>query len=184
MQHRQITYHKPADQKSRDYVYGVCKSPFGDCVLIGDMTDRLAIAGLGFCDKSLDATFKKLRNKNFRRAKKINRDEQAIAKLARYLSYHYLSTQKPIPLSLTGTPFQQKVWQALCAIPSGKKTDYKTIANKIGTSPRAIGGALGANPVAWLVPCHRVLSAQNALHGYRWGLPIKEKLLAAENIKL
>lgn len=176
-----ITYHIPADQKSRDYIYGVCKSPFGDCVLIGDMTDAPSIAGLGFCHKSLGETYDNLRDKNFRDIK-INRDEQGIAKLARCLPDRLTGAQTPIILSLTGTLFQHKVWRALCDIAPGDKTDYKTIANKLNTSARAVGGAVGANPVSWLVPCHRVLSVQDKLHGYRWGLSVKEKLLKAENI--
>lgn len=176
-----ITYYSPANQKSRDYIYGICKSPFGDCVLIGDMTDAPAIAGLGFCNKSLDETYNNLRDKNFRGID-IKCDEQAVAKLARHLPDRKPPPQATVILSLTGTPFQHKVWRALCDIKTGEKKDYKYIADRLSSSPRAVGGALAANPVAWLVPCHRVLSVQEKLHGYRWGLSVKEKLLRAENI--
>jgi len=181
MQQIKITYHSPARQKSRDYIYGVCKSRFGDCVLIGDMTDAPSIAGLGFCHKSLGETYDNLRDKNFRGID-INCDEKAIAKLARCLPDRHTSAQAPIILSLTGTRFQHKVWRALCDIKTGEKRDYKYIADRLSSSPRAVGGALGANPIAWLVPCHRVLSVPEKLHGYRWGLSVKEKLLRAENI--
>ncbi len=93
--------------------------------------------------------------------------------------------QKKIPLHLIGTNFQLKVWNALLAIPIGNKTTYQSIAKQIGHAKafRAVGTAIGKNPISLLVPCHRVIRSDGKLGGYRWGIPIKEKILNLENIK-
>jgi len=85
-------------------------------------------------------------------------------------------------LHLIGSPFQIKVWEALLAIPEGSVTTYGEIARHIGkpAAIRAVGTAVGRNPVGWLIPCHRVLRRSGALGGYHWGLPIKRALLARE----
>ncbi|MEC8290662.1 MAG: methylated-DNA--[protein]-cysteine S-methyltransferase, partial [Pseudomonadota bacterium] len=79
-----------------------------------------------------------------------------------------------------GTPFQHSVWQKLLDIPQGHVTSYKGLADELNSAPRATGGAVGANPVSLLVPCHRVLAADKRLNGYRWGLEVKARILAAE----
>ena len=83
------------------------------------------------------------------------------------------------PLQLHGTPFQQTVWQALLAIPPGTTSSYAEIARRIGapTSSRAVGAAIAANPLAVIVPCHRVLRSDGGLSGYRWGVARKRALL-------
>lgn len=87
------------------------------------------------------------------------------------------------PLELHGTPFQRKVWDALLAIPTGTTTNYADIARRIGapTSSRAVGAAIAANPLAVVVPCHRVLRSDGALSGYRWGVDRKRTLLDRES---
>jgi AraC family transcriptional regulator of adaptative response/methylated-DNA-[protein]-cysteine methyltransferase len=91
----------------------------------------------------------------------------------------------PIPLHLIGTDFQIKVWQKLLSIDSGKTCSYKSIAEKMGDplSSRAVGTAIGANPVGYIIPCHRVLTSSGKLGGYHWGLPRKEAMLAYEATK-
>ncbi len=86
-------------------------------------------------------------------------------------------------LHLIGAPFQIKVWEALLSIPSGQVTTYSDIARAIGSpnAVRAVGTAVGRNPVSWLIPCHRVLRKTGALGGYHWGLPVKRALLAYES---
>jgi AraC family transcriptional regulator of adaptative response/methylated-DNA-[protein]-cysteine methyltransferase len=86
----------------------------------------------------------------------------------------------PARLALAGTPFQHRVWQKLLDIPPGQVASYKQLADALGSAPRAIGGAVGANPVSLLVPCHRVLGTGKSLNGYRWGLGVKARILAAE----
>jgi AraC family transcriptional regulator of adaptative response/methylated-DNA-[protein]-cysteine methyltransferase len=90
------------------------------------------------------------------------------------------------PLFLIGAPFQIKVWEALLAIPSGQVTTYGTIAGAIGQprAVRAVGTAVGRNPISWLIPCHRALRRSGGPHGhlggYHWGLPVKRAMLAWE----
>jgi AraC family transcriptional regulator of adaptative response/methylated-DNA-[protein]-cysteine methyltransferase len=87
-----------------------------------------------------------------------------------------------VPLDTAGTPFQQRVWAQLRAIPKGETRSYAELATAIGQpkATRAVGGANGANPVAVLVPCHRVIAADGSLGGYAWGQEIKRELLRRE----
>lgn len=87
------------------------------------------------------------------------------------------------PLAPIGGPFQIKVWEALLAVPSGETTTYSALAQAIGApkAARAIGNAVGANPLAILIPCHRVLRKSGELGGYHWGLAHKRRLLALED---
>ncbi|PWE18379.1 6-O-methylguanine DNA methyltransferase [Marinicauda salina] len=88
----------------------------------------------------------------------------------------------PIPLALYGTPWRRQVWRALLAIPPGRAVSYRDVAERVCTAKaaRAVGAAVGANPVSWLIPCHRVLSSDGRLTGYHWGLPRKRAMLAYE----
>lgn len=89
---------------------------------------------------------------------------------------------QPLHLHLRGTPFQLKVWQWLLQIPSGQLASYGGLASWMSqpSAARAVGTAIGANPVAYLVPCHRVIQATGALGGYRWDVERKRLLLAWE----
>ena len=89
-----------------------------------------------------------------------------------------------VPLDMRGTPFQQDVWRALRAIPPGTTTTYGELAARLGRpqSARAVGAACGANPLAILVPCHRVVAQTGALAGYRWGVARKQALLQRESL--
>ena len=95
------------------------------------------------------------------------------------------STDTKPSVHLMGTSFQIAVWNALLLIPFGNISTYSEIAKKINYSNavRAVGSAVGANPVSWLIPCHRVLRKTGGLGGYHWGLPIKHAMLAYESIK-
>jgi AraC family transcriptional regulator of adaptative response/methylated-DNA-[protein]-cysteine methyltransferase len=88
----------------------------------------------------------------------------------------------PLGLLVRGTNFQVKVWRALLQIPVGSVASYEDIATAIGApaAVRAVGTAIGRNPVAFLIPCHRVIRTTGALGGYRWGLPRKRAMLAWE----
>ena len=90
---------------------------------------------------------------------------------------------RSIALDLHGTPFQQAVWQELRRIPAGQTRSYAQIAAQIGkpNACRAVGGANRANPVAVLVPCHRVIGADGGIAGYAWGEAIKRELLRRES---
>lgn len=88
------------------------------------------------------------------------------------------------PLFLIGAPFQIKVWEALLSVPSGQVTTYSEIAQAIGKprAVRAVGTAVGRNPISWLIPCHRALRKSGGLGGYHWGLPMKRAMLAYEAV--
>jgi len=85
--------------------------------------------------------------------------------------FHRTDAGAPLSLHLKGTNFQIKVWEALLAVPEGTLVSYAALAMAIGApdAARAVGGALGRNPVAWLIPCHRVLRSLGEIGGYRWG---------------
>jgi O-6-methylguanine DNA methyltransferase len=92
-------------------------------------------------------------------------------------------TGDSIPIHIKGTDFQVSVWNELLRIPFGKKSTYKRIAEQIGQPKaiRAVGTAVGQNPVSCLIPCHRVVRSDNTLGGYHWGLGIKERMLNHES---
>ena len=104
----------------------------------------------------------------------------AIGQLLEYLEGK--RTKFDLPLDLRGTPFQITVWSALLEIPYGETRSYQQVAHGIGRTRavRAVGAANGANPVAIVVPCHRVIAADGSLHGYGGGLDLKARLLAME----
>lgn len=89
------------------------------------------------------------------------------------------------PLHLIGAPFQIKVWEALLSVPSGEVTTYSDIARAIGhpRAVRAVGTAVGRNPIGFLIPCHRALRKSGGLGGYHWGLPVKRAMLAWESAR-
>ena len=89
---------------------------------------------------------------------------------------------RPIPLDLHGTVFQRRVWDALASIRTGEQVSYVELARRIGapTAVRAVAQAVGANPVAVVVPCHRVVGSDGSMRGYRWGVERKRALLARE----
>jgi AraC family transcriptional regulator of adaptative response/methylated-DNA-[protein]-cysteine methyltransferase len=88
----------------------------------------------------------------------------------------------PLTVLLHGTPFQIQVWQALLRIPRGAVTSYQALAHYVGKpkASRAVGTANGANPISYLIPCHRVIRKSGALGGYRWGLGRKLAMLSQE----
>ena len=92
------------------------------------------------------------------------------------------SPKHKIKLHLHGTEFQLKVWTILLSIPFGKTTNYGAMAAKLGNSKmsRAVGAAIGRNPVAYLIPCHRVIASTGAISGYRWGVDRKRAMLEYE----
>ncbi|MEM6637055.1 MAG: bifunctional helix-turn-helix domain-containing protein/methylated-DNA--[protein]-cysteine S-methyltransferase [Pseudomonadota bacterium] len=91
----------------------------------------------------------------------------------------------PTPLYLIGAPFQIKVWEALMRIPSGHVSTYSEIAGSVGhpKAVRAVGTAVGRNPISWLIPCHRALRKTGGLGGYHWGMPVKRAMLAYEGAR-
>ena len=156
-------------------------SPIGQLLLTADDT---ALVALRFCDEgrscflSDDATF----------------NDHAILQAARHWLDVYFSGQEPSfmpPLRPVGTAFQQEVWQLLRAIPYGKTTTYGEIAAALAArhgiprmSAQAVGGAVGHNRIAILIPCHRVVGTNGSLTGYAGGIDKKVKLLTLEKVRM
>jgi methylated-DNA-[protein]-cysteine S-methyltransferase len=110
--------------------------------------------------------------------------DQAFAEVRAQLAEYFAGERSvfDLPLEMTGSPFQRRVWRALQEIPYGKTTSYGEIARRIGpqADPRAVGQANGSNPIAVIVPCHRVIGADGSLTGYGGGLERKRLLLELE----
>ncbi|WP_435140061.1 bifunctional helix-turn-helix domain-containing protein/methylated-DNA--[protein]-cysteine S-methyltransferase [Pseudopelagicola sp. nBUS_19] len=96
-----------------------------------------------------------------------------------------ISKSGKVPIYMIGSALQIKVWEALMRIPSGKISTYSEIATSIGNprAVRAVGTAVGRNPVSWLIPCHRAMRKSGGLGGYHWGLTVKRVLLAYESAR-
>lgn len=112
-------------------------------------------------------------------------DDALLAHAARRLAAYFAGETirfDDIPLALHGTPFQRAVWQALLRVPAGRTTSYAQIAAEIAAphAVRAVGAAVGRNPVSVIVPCHRVLGSDGSLTGYAGGLERKRHLLELE----
>lgn len=114
-------------------------------------------------------------------AASLERDDAGAAALAERIFAAYREPE-PLPLFIKGTQFQLKVWEALLKIPEGRLVTYGRLARDIGQpgASRAVGSAVGANPVALLIPCHRVIRSSGVLGGYRWGETRKRLLVTAE----
>ena len=114
----------------------------------------------------------------------VRRADSEMSEYVRGVAAHLVENPKAeaLPLDVRMTAFQQRVWQALRAIPRGETTTYGAIAEGLGMpkGAQAVGQAIGSNPLAVLIPCHRVVGARGKITGYRWGLERKEKLLAGE----
>ena len=150
--------------------YGYAKSPFGE-VLVAEASH--GVCYLSFADsharalKGLEAYWPEA---------ELSRDDGRARKLAAGIF-----GRKKIDVFLKGTPFQVKVWQALLRTPEGKLSTYGRIARQVGKprGARAVGNAVGANPVAFLVPCHRIVRGTGELGGYSGGGPKRKRAILA-----
>ena len=156
--------------------HGWFDSPFGPALVMG--TDK-GICGIGFADRPGDAEATDDLTRRWPRASFV----EAPARLAPWVAAAFApAPEQATPLHLIGAPFQIKVWEALLAIPTGHVTTYADIAGAIGhpAAHRAVGTAVGRNPISFLIPCHRAIRRDGALGGYHWGLPRKRAMLAWE----
>ena len=165
----------------RTLYWSSVSSPRGACVMLGTED---GICWLGTPGAALDTGLSWIRRKmevaSVSEDASIEPLRQAADELERYFAGERV--QFACPLDLHGTPFQLQVWHALTRIPYGETRSYAEIAREIGhpSAVRAVGAANGANPVAIIVPCHRVIGSNGALTGYGGGLPTKAWLLALE----
>lgn len=145
-------------------------------------TDR-GICGLSFVDSTLEFLSEMERTTGIGA---WDRDSAPLLGLAAGQLEEYFNARRrafQLPLDLRGTPFRQRVWNALIEIPYGETRSYAELARSIGEPKafRAVGAANGANPIAIIVPCHRVVSSGGGLGGYGGGVPLKQRLLALES---
>lgn len=160
--------------------YSYAQSPFGH-LLVASTTK--GVCYMAFADDENNA-FRELQSKFPNASYKQFLDQ--IQQNALYIFTHDWTKLSQIKLHLKGTPFQLKVWETLLKIPSGGLTSYGNIAEKI-TRPnasRAVGTAIGSNPVAFLIPCHRVIQSGGAPGGYMWGLTRKSAIIGWEAAKI
>lgn len=158
--------------------WGRFDSPFGPALAMG--TDK-GLCGLAFSAETGDeAAFADLASR-WPRAD-FTEDAAALRPWVQSAFGEAPRRNADTPLVLIGAPFQIKVWEALLAIPSGHVTTYSQIAGVVGhpRAVRAVGTAIGRNPISWLIPCHRALRKSGGLGGYHWGLPVKRAMLAWE----
>jgi AraC family transcriptional regulator of adaptative response/methylated-DNA-[protein]-cysteine methyltransferase len=159
--------------------YGFHPSPFGECLLA--VTER-GICGLGFLGQGGRARMLG----DFQRRWPQARFEENSRLTQPYISRIFDGERKnggqPLTLVLRGTNFQVKVWEALLKVPMGSVTSYEDLAVSIGKAraARAVGGAVGKNPIAFLIPCHRVIRKVGAIGDYHWGAARKKAMLAWE----
>jgi AraC family transcriptional regulator of adaptative response/methylated-DNA-[protein]-cysteine methyltransferase len=159
--------------------WGWFESPFGPALVMG--TDK-GICGIGFAaEMGSDTAFEDLRQ----RWPKAEYTQNAELLRPWVLAAFGTDPQAEAPIYLIGAPFQIKVWEALLRIPTGHVTTYSELANAVGhpKAVRAVGTAVGRNPISFLIPCHRALRKSGELGGYHWGLPVKRAILAWESAR-
>ena len=159
--------------------YGFSSSPFGDCLIA---TTERGICHLGFAEKdkrseALDQLFKTWPGAAFTES-----CETATSKINSIFKINKTKYSQPFNLYLKGTNFQINVWKALLNIPEGRVVSYQDIASHIGHPKafRAVANAIAINPVAYLIPCHRVIAKSGKIHQYRWGSARKKALIGWE----
>ena len=170
----------PGDYRRDDLTlhYGFHHSPFGEAIVIAAPR---GMAGLGFVDGDREAARADMARR-WPRARLV-RDDEATAPYARRVFDPSLwRPDAPLRVVMIGTDFEVRVWETLLHIPMGRATTYSDIARRIGKpkAARAVGAAVGRNPISFVVPCHRVLGRSGALTGYHWGLARKQAIIGWE----
>lgn len=152
-------------------LFSVIDSPVGELLLTSDGSSLIGV----YMQDQKDAV---------KQTENWQRDDAALSEPRAQLLAYFAGELRAfeLPLAFDGTPFQQRVWRALCDIPYGETISYGELARRIGrpTAFRAVGLANGQNPISIVVPCHRVIGTNGSLTGYGGGLPRKRWLLAHE----
>ena len=172
----------PGEYKSRGagvtIRYGIHPTPFGKCLIA--TTDR-GICHLSFVQTSEGDAIDQLVS-DWKQAEMIEDHRSTVSLIQPIFDLRYNHRGKSLNVHLRGTNFQLKVWEALLQIPAGEVTTYAGIASRIGNpgATRAVGTAIGHNPIAVLIPCHRVIRKAGEFGNYRYGALRKKALLAKE----
>jgi AraC family transcriptional regulator, regulatory protein of adaptative response / methylated-DNA-[protein]-cysteine methyltransferase len=159
--------------------YSFAESPFGNILVASTAKGICYMAFAGDTEEALTALHAEFPNAGFRQMTDL------IQQNALYIFTKDWSRLQQIKLHLKGTAFQLKVWETLLKIPMGRLSTYKDIATRIGqpTASRAVGSAVGDNPVAFLIPCHRVILSEGSFGQYHWGATRKTAMIGWEAAK-
>lgn len=161
------------------FAYGFHPSPFGEALIV---SAPRGLAGIGFVDDGERLVALDDMRARWPRARFVE-DAAATAPLAnRVFDAKRWRPDEPLNVVLIGTDFEVRVWRTLLRIPLGRATTYSAVAETIGApkAARAVGAAVGKNPISFVVPCHRVIGRSGALTGYHWGLNRKRAILGWE----
>lgn len=173
--------------------YGFHPSPFGEALVV---TTERGLAGLGWVDEKAapgkagdvgkpaggrEGALEDMRRR-WPNARFVPDQAQTAPMAGRIFDPESWSAEQPLRVVLIGTDFEVRVWEGLLSIPMGRATTYGDLASRIGKpgAARAVGAAVGRNPVSFVVPCHRVLGKSGQLTGYHWGLTRKRAILGWE----
>jgi AraC family transcriptional regulator of adaptative response/methylated-DNA-[protein]-cysteine methyltransferase len=162
--------------------YGIHPSPFGVAVVIAS---ERGLAGLAFADEGGEQAALDDMIRRWPQADYVP-DQEATAGLAkRIFDSSQWRADRPLRVVLIGTDFEVRVWETLLKVPMGRATTYSDVANDIESpkASRAVGAAVGKNPISFVVPCHRVLGKSGALTGYHWGITRKQAMIGWESAR-
>jgi AraC family transcriptional regulator of adaptative response/methylated-DNA-[protein]-cysteine methyltransferase len=162
--------------------YGVHETPFGKCLLA---ETEYGICNLLFIDELDNNKIAGLLKESWKAAEIFEDSDVTGSTVQKIFGDTVESAVKaPLKLQLSGTNFQIKVWNALLSIPEGHVTSYSDVARRVGRpkAARAVANAVGRNPIAYLIPCHRVLRSSGEIGGYRWGTARKRAMLTREMV--
>jgi AraC family transcriptional regulator of adaptative response/methylated-DNA-[protein]-cysteine methyltransferase len=159
--------------------YGFHPSPFGLAIV---MANERGLAGLGFGDPGEEKSMLADMMGRWPKAAYAENSAQTAQLAARVFNPDLWRPDRPLRIVMIGTDFEVRVWETLLGIPMGKCSTYSDIASKIGKpkASRAVGAAVGKNPMSFVVPCHRVLGRSGDITGYHWGLTRKRAMLGWE----
>ncbi|WP_305986590.1 bifunctional helix-turn-helix domain-containing protein/methylated-DNA--[protein]-cysteine S-methyltransferase [Roseibium sp. MMSF_3544] len=173
----------PGDYRARgeglQIAYGFHPSPFGQVLIMA--TDK-GLAGLGFADPGEEQAALEDMCERWPSAKFVHDQDATFTYAQRVFDPEKWQEDQPLNVVMIGTDFEIRVWQTLLKIPMGQATTYSDVAAAIGKpkASRAVGTAVGRNPISFVVPCHRVLAKGGKIGGYHWGLTRKRAILGWE----
>jgi AraC family transcriptional regulator, regulatory protein of adaptative response / methylated-DNA-[protein]-cysteine methyltransferase len=159
--------------------YGCHPSPFGTAVVM--LTER-GLAGLAFADRDEEPVALGDLRDRWPRARYVENAAATAAVVRRIFDPSLWRPDCPLRIVMIGTDFEVRVWETLLSVPMGRAISYSAIAKQLGrpTAARAVGAAVGRNPICFVVPCHRVIRKDGELCGYHWGLTRKRAILGWE----
>jgi AraC family transcriptional regulator, regulatory protein of adaptative response / methylated-DNA-[protein]-cysteine methyltransferase len=159
--------------------YGYHPSPFGVALV---MVTAYGLCGLSFADQGQEAEALADMTRRWPNAQYTENSAATAPFAAQLFADQNFRPNQPLRITFIGTDFEIRVWETLLKIPVGKATTYGDIASSVGSpkAARAVGAAVGKNPMSFVVPCHRVIGKSGALTGYHWGLTRKKAILGWE----